>query len=337
MFWLAVVGLWLGLTLRPVLAAGQHYQYFRVGNPKDVHTKTQAGFALMGGGSDLDAAFQWMCEHDGGGDFLILRARGTDAYNPYIQGLCHVNSVATLVIPDRAAAEDPFVAKTIRDAEAVFIGGGDQANYVNFWMVTPVQDALNDAIQRKIPIGGTSAGLAVQGEFVYTAQGDALDGPDLGSPETLSNPFNPRVIIAREFLHNSLLKDTITDTHFSARNRMGRTLVFMARILQDGMAAQVRDIAVDERTAVLLDPDGVATVVGADHAYFLLSTEKPEICKANTPLTFRGVSVRALRTGQRFNLKQWSSDEGSSYSLSVESGTIHSTLPNNAVYVKDGR
>lgn len=337
MIWLVAAGTWVGLLLFPVFAAGRHYQYFRAGNPKDLQTKTHAGFALMGGGSDLDAAFQWMCERSGGGDFLILRARGTDAYNPYVQGLCHVNSVATLVIPDREAAEDPFVAKTIREAQAVFIAGGDQANYINFWMGTPVQQALNDAIARDVPIGGTSAGLAVQGEFVYSAQGDTPDGPDLSSPETLANPFNARVTIVRQFLNNPLLKATITDTHFSARDRMGRTLLFMARILQDGTAPPVRDIAVDERTAVLLDPDGMATIVGAGHAYFLQARKNPEICKVSVPLTFRGVSVRSLRAGERFNVREWSSSEGSAYFLSVESGVIHSTLPNGAVYVKDNQ
>jgi cyanophycinase len=309
-----------------------HYKYFRIGSPTDLQTKTQGGFALMGGGKDLDRAFQWMCERSGGGDFLILRASGDDDYNAYVQGLCHVNSVATLVMPDRAAAEDPFAAAAIRNAEAVFIAGGDQANYINFWMGTPVQKALNEAIARNIPIGGTSAGLAVQGEFVYSAQGDAPDGPDLSSPETLSNPFNPRVTIVHQFLDNRLLKDVITDTHFAARNRMGRTLVFMARILQDGRAHQVRNIAVDERTAVLLDPGGMATVVGAGSAYFLQATHKPETCTANSALTFRGVKVRSLRGAERFNVLQWSSSEGVSYTLSVESGAIHSTLPAGAVY-----
>ncbi|MGB9405653.1 MAG: cyanophycinase [Candidatus Acidiferrales bacterium] len=273
-----------------------------------------------------------MCERSGGGDFLVLRASGDDAYNPYIQGLCHVNSVSTLVIPDRAAASDPFVSNAIRNAGAVFIGGGDQANYIKFWMGTPVQQALNEAISRHIPIGGTSAGLAVQGEFVYSAQGDAPDGPDLSSTETLSNPFNPRVTIVHQFLDDALLKEVITDTHFSARDRMGRTLVFMARILQDGMARHVRAIAVDERTAVLLDPRGMGTVVGAGSAYFLQATQNPETCRGNNPLTFRGVTVRSLRADERFNLLQWSSREGISYTLSVESGIIRSTLPDGAVY-----
>ena len=320
------------LLLGPSFAASPHYKYFRTGNSMDVQTKTQGGFALLGGGDDLDRAFKWMCERSGGGDFLILRASGDDDYNPYIQGLCKVNSVATLILPDRAAAEDPFAAAAIRNAEAVFIAGGDQANYINFWMGTPVQQALNAAIARNVPIGGTSAGLAVLGEFVYSAQGDAPDGPALTSPEVLSNPFSPRVTTVHQFLDNPLLKEVITDTHFSARDRLGRTLVFMARILQDGKARHIRDIAVDERTGVLLEPGGMATVIGAGSAYFLQATQNPEICKANTPLTFRGVAVRSLRADERFNVLQWSSSEGTSYTLSVESGAIHSTLPGGAVY-----
>jgi cyanophycinase len=325
------------LLASPAFAAGPHYKYFRAGSPTDVQTKTQGGFALLGGGKDLDRAFQWMCERSGGGDFLILRASGGDAYNPYIQGLCHVNSVATLVLPDRAAADDPFAARTIRNAEAVFIGGGDQANYINFWMGTPVQQALNEAIARNVPIGGTSAGMAVLGEFVYSAQGDVPDGPALTSPETLSNPLHPRVTIVHQFLDIPLLKEVITDTHFSARDRLGRTLVFMARILQDGSAHRIRDIAADEGAGVLLEPGGMATVVGAGSAYFLQATEKPETCKANTPLTFRGITVLSLGADERFNVLQWSSNEGISYTLSVESGVIHSTLPGGALYTKKNK
>jgi cyanophycinase len=317
-----------------LFAADHPYQYFRAGSPQDVETKTQAGFALMGGGKDLDAAFKWMCDRSGGGDFLILRASGDDDYNPYVQGLCKQNSVGTLILKTKEAANDPFVADTIHHAEAVFIAGGDQAHYINAWMDTPVQQALNDALRRGVPIGGTSAGLAVQGEFVYSAQGDKPDDKDLNSPQTLANPFHPRVTIVHAFLDNPLLKNVITDTHFAARNRMGRTLVFMARILQDGRATEIRDIAVDERTSVLLEPDGQATVVGVGHAYFLQSTKPPDVCKPETPLTFQGIAVRSLAAGERFDVAHWSTTGGTSYTLSVESGVIKSTLPGGAIYTQ---
>src|SRR5262244_3165801 len=122
---------------KPALAA-KNYSYFRVGNASDVSTATTAGTVLMGGGTDVDAAFEWMCQRSGNGDFLVIRATGTDAYNPYVQQLCPAeNSVATLIIPNRTAASDAFVISTIQNAEALWIAGGDQSNYINFWKGTP--------------------------------------------------------------------------------------------------------------------------------------------------------------------------------------------------------
>lgn len=240
------------------------YKYFRVGNPTDVAVKSHAGYALMGGGKDLDEAFKWLCGRANGGDFLVVRATGTDAYNPYVQGLCKLNSVATLIIPTKQAAKDPFVAQTISHAGAIFIAGGDQANYINFWMGTPVQTALNDAIRRGAPIGGTSAGLAVMGEFAYTAQGDTPDGPDLDSKTALADPYSSRVTLVRGFLDIPLLQNAITDTHFAKRDRMGRLLVFLARLNEPGgfpgavTLGFVRAIGIDEGAAVLLGSNGKA-------------------------------------------------------------------------------
>jgi cyanophycinase len=39
------------------------------GSPKDVNTKTEAGFVLAGGSTDVDEAFRWMIKRSGGGDF----------------------------------------------------------------------------------------------------------------------------------------------------------------------------------------------------------------------------------------------------------------------------
>lgn len=58
--------------------AAKSYSYFRVGNANDIMTTTTPGTVLMGGGTDADAAFQWMCQRSGGGDFLVIRATGTD-------------------------------------------------------------------------------------------------------------------------------------------------------------------------------------------------------------------------------------------------------------------
>jgi cyanophycinase len=318
-------------TADPANTKDVPYQYWRVGNSKDIHTATQGGFALVGGGEDLDEVFSWLCRRSGGGDFLVLRARGTDAYNPYVQQLCHENSVATLVIPNRAAAFNPAVMQKIASARAVFISGGDQAKYVNYWQNSPVQRAINNAIQHGVPVGGTSAGLAVQGEYMYSAQGDTEDGPELSSVRALQNPYLPQVTIVHNFLVISPLQHTITDTHFSHRDRMGRLLVFMARILQSGDVKDIRAIAVDEHTAVLLDPDGHGKIIGTGAAYFLRSSHKPQVCRRGVPLTFEGISVIKMKAGAEFDTATWSGS-GVHYALSVKQGTVHSTQTGNAIY-----
>ena len=41
-----------------------------------------------------------MGEFGGGGDFVVLRASGDDDYNEYIYGLCHCDSVETIVFDE---------------------------------------------------------------------------------------------------------------------------------------------------------------------------------------------------------------------------------------------
>jgi len=321
------------LLLLSVASAGQSYQYIRIGQKSDIQTKTAGGVAMMGGGSDLDDAFRWLCQKANGGDFLILRAHGDDGYNSYVNGLCKVNSVATLIIPDRQAALNPAVIEIIHRAAAVFIAGGDQARYLNYWRETPVQDALNDFVADGRPIGGTSAGLAIEGEFSYSAMNDPSDDSELQSTDALTNPYLPRVAVVRDFLELPHLEETITDSHFAKRDRMGRSLVFLARIMQDGWSKNPREVAVDEKSAVLVEPDGKATVIGSGKgAYFLKPLHAPEVCKRDTALTFRDITVYKAPTGSHFDLGTWNGEGGVSYSLSVEQGVIHSTREDRSIY-----
>lgn len=341
--------LWMRLVLSAVVLPGfapgvvasaqtaPAYRYYRVGNAANAAATSRAGYALMGGGTDLDEAFRFLCEHAGGGDLLVLRATGGDDYNPYIQKLCKLNSVATLVIPDRAAALDPFVAQAIGHASALFISGGDQASYINFWWRTPVQEAINNAIRRGVPIGGTSAGLAVLGECAYTAQGDKPDDPNLDSKTALADPYGPRVTLNDHFLSIPILKGIITDTHFAKRNRMGRLLVFLARENEpDGKPLprgepRIRGIGVEQAAAVLVEPDGTATVVGHGSAYFVDTKGWAETLLPGKPLTMPDVFVSRVGPGHSFDLKSWTGD-GVQYKLSVEAGVIRSTQPGGGVY-----
>ncbi len=311
------------LTGHAQTQSGHPYQYLRTGSAADVAPKTTAGFALMGGGTDLDEAFRWLCQRANGGDFLILRASGDDDYNPYVRKLCPLNSVATLILPSREAAEDPFVAETIANAEAIFIAGGDQAKYINFWMGTPVQQELNAAIKRGVPLGGTSAGLAVMGEWAYSAQGDKPDDPNLDAKTAMMDPMGPRITLAHGFLDIPILRDIITDTHFSRRKRMGRLLVFMARI-QASEDPGIRGIGVDQETAVLLDLDGQATVAGKGSVFLVLPLKQIPKAEVGRPLDNASFSVRQKHSGETFNFSDWCCGASSTdQRINIAQGQLH--------------
>ncbi len=300
--------------------SGAHYQYYQRGNPQDVHSEKRGGLALMGGSTDVDEAFQWMSERGGEGDFLVLRGSGSDGYQEYVDEITGADSVETLVIKDKEAAYDPFVLERVAQADAIFLAGGDQWNYVGKWKGTPLLDQLNTAIQAGVPIGGTSAGLAVLGQHVFTAERDSVT-----SEEALANPYHQAITLESDFLEAAPLQNLITDTHFSERDRMGRLVTFMSRLQQDGQRREVRGVGVDERTAVLVEPSGAGRVVGENSAHFVRAQTPPEVCQPDVPLTHSALEVHSVAPGQTFNLSDWSSPEVDPRALRVEHGRLRRT------------
>lgn len=302
------------------VSGDKNYTYYCTGNAGDVTTRTAAGLLLAGGSTDVDDAFRWLIKKSGGGDIVILRASGNGDYDPYIAGLGKVDSVETIVVLNREASFSGFVLDKINKAEALFLGGGDQSDYLRYWKGTPLQEAIIKLAGRGVPVGGTSAGLAVLGEFCFTSMYDTIY-----SKEALPDPYHPRVFLERDFLTFDHMTGTITDSHFGARDRMGRLLVFMARIIKDGWAPAVKAIAVDEKTVVAVEGDGTAAVLGSGAAYFLRTGPAPEICKKGHPLTFRGIEAYRLTPGGSFDLKTWSGSGGRAYSLSASDGKVESS------------
>ncbi len=253
------------------------------GDTTDVTTVTLSGTCLMGGSTDVDDAFKWLIARSGGGDFVVIRSDISYGYNSYIRKLGTTNSVETIIIQSDSDALNPLVAKKIRNAEALFIAGGDQADYVRLWRNTPVEDAINYLINTKhAPVGGTSAGCAILGSSYFAA----LKG-SITSDEAMRNPYNSLVSLGHDdFITNPFLQNTITDQHYSQRSREGRLVTFMARMDKD-LNKNPRGIAVDEETAVCIDENGVANVFGNNNAFFLQRTSSsPEICLVNTALTW---------------------------------------------------
>jgi cyanophycinase len=304
-------------------------QYLLVGNEADVVTPTRPGFVLEGGGTDIDDSFQWMIERSGGGDFLVIRTSGTDAYNDYIYAMRtatgrQVDSAATLIVRTREAASDPFVIQTIRNAEALWLAGGDQARHVAFWHGTPVEDAIHELVARGVPVGGTSSGLAVMGEYIYSAEADARNEPSLTSTATLRDPFHPRLTLRKDFLHLPNLYGTILEPHFDQESRYGRMAASLARVGLE--CPDARGIGIDRKTALLVELDGSARVItGPDHSFGRVSLMRfaspSEVIEPGKPLTARGVDVIQFGHGDRIDLRSWTGQPRSTFRYLIEAGS----------------
>jgi cyanophycinase len=307
-----------------------------VGDTSNVNVATSFGTVLMGGSIDVDVAMKWMMNKCKGGDVIVLRASGGTGYNQYlydlvkIDGKSQVNSVETLLINSKELANNPKISERIKQAEMVFIAGGDQLNYINYWKNTLVEEALNFLITtKKIPIGGTSAGCAILGDVVYSAENNSVT-----SAQALANPYNKDVTLQGEFVNNPFLINTITDTHYNNPDRKGRHLTFLARLLKDFSISNPKGIGVEEETAVCIDENGKAIVFGIANAYFLLSKEgAPENCTNGAPLnwTLNKKAIQAYiiqgnnTTGNgSFDLTKWSIYSG---------GTLKNMYASNGVLI----
>jgi cyanophycinase-like exopeptidase len=320
----------------------QTYTSWKVGSTTDKVTTTTGGMCLMGGGTDNDDAIKWMFQKAGGGDVVVLRSAGTDGYNSYMYTELGVpvNSVETIIIDTRAKASIAAIATKIRNAEALFISGGDQATYVSYWKDTPVEDAINYLINtKKVPVGGTSAGCAILGKFYYSAANSSVT-----SALALANPYNTGVTIGvNDFVSSPILANTITDTHYDNPDRRGRQTTFIARMWKDlGAGLNAKGIGVFEKTAVCIDQNGIARVFApttASFAYFyqMESTSTPETVTSGTSLTWNnsGKGVKILKiagntTGSTtFDLNNWTTVSGSNATwgtIKVISGTLTETM-----------
>lgn len=309
--------------------------YLACGRKDSVSIKTQPGCLLIGGAegnkSGEHEATQWFLERAKGGNYLVLRVGGIGGQADWI---CKnyrkwVHSAAELSIDSPQAANNSEVIKYIREADALFIAGGDQNKYQEYWEGTETEKALNYLInEKKIPIAGTSAGMAILGDYYY-----APDHQGVLSSEILNDPFhyNTETIHRSDFLQVPYLKRVITDTHLerinrnSPETRYGRLLGLLAKVIYlDNNQLNNYAIGLEEGAFVAINDQGIAKVFGngtniGQDAYFLQSNNSlPEQIEPGWPLIWdnSGQAVKVYRIAGTpegsgyFDLKDWSTASG---------------------------
>lgn len=304
------------------------YRYFEIGDlsaPRPAPTR--AGLMLVGGGEWPREAFAWMVERAGHGRIVILRASGTvEAQNEFFHDIGGITAAQTLVFDDRRAASDPRVLEIVRNADGIFLAGGDQSKYVRFWKDTPLARALDAHVRAGKPIGGTSAGLAILGAYAY----GALDGGSLVSQTALDDPSGPKLTMVQGFLHMPYLDRVITDSHFGKRDRLGRLIAFVARLSKEQDRRDLAGLGIDEYTALCIDADGEGQVFSGNggNVWLVRPRRQADVFMRGAPLSFHAVPVIGIGADSRLRMRDFRVERPSFEALyDVESGQLSERDP----------
>ena len=275
-------------------------QSFKVGQNTDAQVNLTAGnggLLLMGGGTDVDSAFATRVRgHVGAGaDVVVLRATGTDGYNDYLMGLLQANSVETFIVDSKDKANSRQLYTAIKNAEFIWLAGGDQSQYHGFWTGTAAQYYIQDLYTRGGVIGGTSAGMATLAPISYNPAGV------LGavSDEVVPDFCHETVKFAYNFLKTDF-PAFLTDTHFAERDRMGRIATFLAHHPQ----MTPTGIAADEGTSIFFPQSGLGIVDGVGSVY-ILNTKAADFSNSacGGPTVATGMEKIKLIEGQTYDIK----------------------------------
>jgi cyanophycinase-like exopeptidase len=175
---LAVISLVVFLAVTPASAAPQaSVSIIRLGNAADATPALNGpSYFFQGNGAPDPTAFQAHINQlvSAPLDIVVLAASlpTSGSKTPecdVLINLNNVNSCTTVTLTKSTDANNSQATAVVNNAESVYFAGGNQCNYVK-WKGSSVYNAVKNVVARGGGIGGGSAGLAIQGEYVYDAR-----------------------------------------------------------------------------------------------------------------------------------------------------------------------
>ncbi|MGB0838750.1 MAG: T9SS type A sorting domain-containing protein [Chitinophagales bacterium] len=216
-------------------------------------------FLLGGGGGEsaggwTDAPYAWAVEQSNNKRVAVIDYNEQDDFyvNRFVASGAEGGTV--FLISSNAIANQQSTYEELIEHDIFFFAGGDQYQYYSLFKNSLVHQAIEDKFAEGGVIGGTSAGMAILSEVMFTAENGTVY-PD----ECLADPFNQYVTLANDFLQ--IYPNFIFDTHFVERGRLPRLTTFMAH-WETLINEPINGIGVDDRTALCIDANNIGHAFG---------------------------------------------------------------------------
>ena len=193
---------------------------------------------VVGGGRLTDVIMERFLELAGGSEAKIVvipTASGAESYDDdyyFLQRLKDFGAinVSLLHTYDKEEADSEGFIQPLKDAQAVWFGGGRQWRLVDAYADTKTEKMIWEVLSRGGVVGGSSAGATIQGS--YLARGDTQ---------------NNQVMMGDHEEGFGFIKNVAIDQHLLARNRQ----FDMFSILKH--RPELLGIGIDERTAIVVN------------------------------------------------------------------------------------
>lgn len=253
---------------------------------------------IIGGGANDDVVTARLVELAGGKNariVIIPQASGDPLGTAKEQAEQFIRlgaGAADWVLFRKGEADKPENLAKFKNANAVFMTGGDQVTLFSFVGGTRMLEEIRRIYREGGVVSGTSAGAAIMSRVMLTGD-DRLAGKD---EESFSAIRSSAAVTTEGF--GFVPAHIVVDQHFLARKRQNRLI----GVLMDnpGLTA---GIGIDENTALVVGPDGNCEVAGISLVtVFETAKAGPVEGDGRGHPSARNITMHLLKAGDRYTL-----------------------------------
>jgi cyanophycinase len=258
---------------------------------------------LIGGGLDRSSEtawnktpYQWAVDNSINKRVAIIGyVDADDFYEGYFVNNCSALAAKYFKIASAEDADNINLYDSLITYGMVFIKGGNQANYYNYYKGTKTEEALEYIFSNGGVIAGTSAGCAILSNITYAALNSSVD-----PLSAIKNYQSTNITLRDDFL--DFFPGYVFDTHFGERGRFGRLVAFLEN-WQLNAGENIIGVGVDDLTAMSIDTNMIGTVYGTGSVNVFEVGENSFNFNEPSKVLANNVSVKQLLHGCTYNFE----------------------------------